>query len=331
MTNTRLNPFSSNPGSPDPGDKVWGNEFAALLDEAWEVSRERHGRILSVHTPGMFVVNGRRGRYRAVSITGDKCSLDCDHCKGTLLRTMPHALDPQGLLRFGLEAEARGDHGILVTGGCDDEGRLPWKEFLPAIRSLKKSTTLTITVHAGQVDPDTSRSLKEAGVDQALVDVIGDEDTAREVYHLPGGTATIRKTLDSLAAAEIEIVPHILFGIHYGVQKGETAALGMLRDYPLRTYVVVVLMPARGTPMAATEPPAPELVAAFMAEARLALPDIRACLGCARPRGQYRKRLDVLAIRAGINALALPSDCGLEEAHAAGLEVVHSETCCSLT
>jgi len=208
------------PHGPKEGTGASDHDLAALLAEAWRISRERHGNLLSVHTTGMFVVNGNRGGYRAVSITGEDCALDCEHCKGSLLKTMPHAADPQSLLRFGREAEERGDHGVLVTGGCDDMGRLPWKSFLPAIRTLKNSTSLIVTVHAGQTDAETALALKEAGVDQALVDVVGDEQTATQVYHLPGGTATIRKTMESLAAAEVEIVPHILFGIHYGRRKG---------------------------------------------------------------------------------------------------------------
>jgi uncharacterized radical SAM superfamily protein len=93
---------------------------------------------------------------------------------------------------------------------------------------------------------------------------------------------------------------------------------------------VVVLMPRKGTPMELVEPPAPEDVATFIAHARLRLPKLRASLGCARPRGRYRRQLDVLAIRAGINSLALPSDPAIEEAEARGLQLVHRETCCSL-
>jgi hypothetical protein len=278
----------------------------------------------------MFVVNGRRGRYRAVSITGDRCELDCDHCKGTLLKTMPHATDSQALVRLGLEAADRGDFGLLVTGGCDPQGRLPWKDFLPALHSLKAGTNLTITVHSGQVDRQTAEALKDSGVDQALVDVIGDDATAREVYHLPGGVSTIRKTMDSLAEAGLEIVPHVLYGLHYGMERGEQAALEILRQYPLNKYVVVVVVPKKGTPMAEIKVPAPERVAAFIANARLRLPDLIASLGCARPRGHYSRNLDVLAVKAGINSLALPSDPALEEARSRGLEVLHKETCCSL-
>jgi len=310
---------------PSPSD-----DQASLVNEAWRVSREKHGNRLTVHIPGMFVVDGARGRYRAVSITGDRCDLDCEHCKGSLLKTMAHAADPASLLRLGFEAASRMDYGLLVTGGCDASGRLPWKEFVPAIRKLKAETNLIVTVHAGQTDLHTAQALKDAGVDQALVDVIGDEVTAQEVYHLKEGTATIRRTMESLSKAGLEIVPHVIFGIHYGREQGERAALQMLKDYPLKRYVVVVLMPTRGTPMAGIEPPPLEQVARFIAEARLELPDLHASLGCARPRGKYRRTLDLLAVKAGINALALPSDLALEEARRRGLEVIRVEACCSL-
>jgi hypothetical protein len=302
-----------------------------LLDEAWRLARNSHGYGLTVHTPGMFVVDGKRGRFRAVSITGAQCELDCEHCKGALLKSMPHVPTPGTLMAFGKRAAARADHGLLITGGCDSAGRLPWREFLPVIRSLKESTSLLITVHAGQTDAETARALKDAGVDQALVDVIGDDDTARHVYHLPEGVKTIRRTLDALAAADLAISPHIVFGLHYGVEKGEKAALEILKDYPLKKYVVVALTPSSGTPMAAVSPPAAEDVAAFIARARLQLPHLEASLGCARPRGAYRRRLDVLAVRAGVNSLALPADSALDEATTRGLRITRMETCCSLS
>jgi uncharacterized radical SAM superfamily protein len=172
--------------------------------------------------------------------------------------------------------------------------------------------------------------LKDAGVDQALIDVMGADDTARDVCHLSDGIESIRRTLDSLAEADLEIVPHIIFGIHYGQQRGEMAALQMLKQYPMNKYVVVVIVPTRGTDMAEVHPPPPEEVALFIARARLEMPNPQASLGCARPRGPYRKSLDVLAIRAGINSIALPSREALEEAEKKGLEIAYEETCCSL-
>ncbi len=311
-------------------DAERSSPFQETLRTAWDLSREYHGSVISFHVPGMFVVDGRRGRYRAVSITGARCDLDCGHCKGKLLETMAHAPEPEDLVRIGLEAAQRGDHGMLITGGCDRFGRLPWREFLPAIARLKTETDLILTVHAGQVDRETARSLKSGGVDQALVDVMGDDETVKRVYRLDEGTAVIRRTLDALADAGVETVPHILFGIYYGEERAECEALEILRNYPLRKYVVVVLMPFLGTPMEGVSAPPPERVAEFLAGARIALPTVKASLGCARPRGRYRRRLDPLAVRAGVNVMALPSDAAVDEARALGLSVEFRETCCSL-
>ena len=61
----------------------------------------------------------------------------------------------------------------------------------------------------GQIDLETARRLKESGVDQALVDIIGDDATAREVYHLAEGASAIRRTMESLTLAGLEIIPRM--------------------------------------------------------------------------------------------------------------------------
>lgn len=310
--------------------KPLGQPLAEGLAEAWSLSRSIHGNEFIAHIPGMFVVNGRRGRYRAVSITGDRCDLSCDHCKGKLLETMAHAPDPDSLQRIAFEARDRGDVGMLISGGCDSSGRLPWRDFIPAIARLAEETGLTVTVHPGQVDRQTAVALKDAGVSQALVDVIGHDETVRQVYHLEEGVSAIRRTMDNLAAAGLEMVPHVLFGLHYGRQLGEESALEMLKGYPLKKYVAVVIMPFRGTPMEGVQAPPPEQVAGFLVKARKELPELWACLGCARPRGHYRKTLDVLAVQAGINAIALPAEAAVDKARWSGLDVRTEEACCSL-
>lgn len=320
----------SHRGETQKSETAPGPSLVSLLDRAWDLSRSYHGYLIALHVPGMFVVNGKRGKYRAVSITGERCELACEHCKGSLLTTMPSTPDAESLLKAGFEAAERGDVGMLVTGGCDARGRLPWERFLEAIQTLKARTNLIITVHAGMVTPDQARGLKESGVDQALVDVIGDDETYRRVYHLHEGIEAIRRTLDSLVGAGVEIVPHILFGIHYGEQRGEDYALRILQDYPLRKYVIVVLMPTRGTPMGSVRPPSCTAVAEFVARARMAIPERLCSLGCARPRGHYRRDLDRFAVWAGVNSIALPSDEAVEEALRRGLTVTWKETCCSL-
>ncbi len=305
-------------------------ELTGLLARARELSWAEHGRKLEVFLPGMFVAYGRRGRYPAVSITGRDCERGCAHCAGRLLETMLPAATPAALLELGRRLWSQGQAGMLLSGGGDRGGRLPWAAMLPAIAELKASTSLTLTAHVGRIDAATARALKSAGVSQALVDVVGAEETARQILRLEDGLAGQSETLDACAQAGLEVAPHIIVGLHGGNLLGEERALELVAEFSPRRVVFVVFMPMKATPLAEATPTEPTVVARLLARARLALPRARHHLGCARPRGRHRRALDPLAVAAGINALALCSDEALAKAEELGLRVSHHDTCCSL-
>ncbi|BEQ14817.1 hypothetical protein [Desulfoferula mesophila] len=300
------------------------------LDQARALSWQHHGAKLGIYLPGMFTAYGRKGRYPAVSITGQECRQGCDHCRGQLLRTMRPACGGEALYALGKRLAAQGQLGMLISGGSDPQGRLPWDSVLGGIERLARETDLVLTAHVGRIGAATARALKAAGVRQALIDVVGSEGTARRVLHLPDGLAAQSETLAACAEAGLEVVPHIIMGLDHGHIIGEYDALELVAALNPRRVVFVVLMPLKDTPLARAEPPAVEEVASFMAQARLRLPAARHHLGCARPRGRYRARLDGLAVRAGINALAIPSDGALEQARSLGVKVSFQDTCCSL-
>ncbi len=305
-------------------------ELAKRLAAAREISWQHHGRKLTVATPGMFVAYGRRGRYPAVSLTGSDCAMGCGHCGGRLLEPMPPARSGEELLALGRRLWSQGQEGMLLSGGSDCAGRLPWPEVLPAIRELAHSTGLILTAHVGRIDGDTARALKEAGVRQALYDVVGDAETARRVLGWPDGLAWQEETLAACKQAGLEVVPHIIVGLHYGEIRGEARALEIVAGLEPQRLVLVVLMPLKGTALAQVPPPPAREVASLLALARQRLPRARHHLGCARPRGRYRQELDPLAVAAGVNVMALPSDAGLDRARELGVEVSFCDTCCSL-
>ena len=70
-------------------------------------------------------------------------------------------------------------------------------------------------------------------------------------------------------------------------------------------------------------------MAEIIAEARIMMPDVRISLGCARRRGD--SRLEMLAIDAGVNRIAIPSEEALEHAEKYGLEIRYQRTCCSVS
>ena len=160
-------------------------ELNHRMERAKEISHGRHGKKITFFLPGMFSLNGVTGKYPAISITGNQCSLNCEHCRGTLLTSMLPAETPEQLVGRCLSQRDKGAFGVLISGGCDRMGRLPWKRFFPAIEKIKKETDLFISVHSGIVDAATARDIKNAGVDQALLDIIGDDETYQS--HLPCG------------------------------------------------------------------------------------------------------------------------------------------------
>jgi len=302
-----------------------------LLARARALSWERFGKRVVFYLPGMFVMDGVRGRYPAISITGPACGLGCDHCSGEILKSMPAARSPQELVDVCLRLRDAGVEGFLITGGSDARGRLPWSRFLDALAEVKRRTALHLSVHAGMVDGPTAAALKQAGVDQANVDIVGADETWREVMHLVDGAALLSGTLDALYSASLDVVPHVVMGIHAGKIVGERRALEIVRHCPTKLLVWVVLMPLPATPMADAVPPTLDEAARLLGESRLLFPESEIALGCARPRGEYRRALERIALDAGVNRVALYSEESVEYARSLGLEVGFLKTCCSLS
>jgi uncharacterized radical SAM superfamily protein len=311
--------------NPMPEEHMMPEEH--ILMEARRTSWERRGRRITFFLPGMFMLNGVQGKYPAVSLTGERCELMCDHCRGSLLAPMIAAERPEALVEACRTLEREGHPGVLISGGCDAEGRLPWERFLPAIRRIKATTRLHVSVHAGFIDREDALGLKGAGVDQALVDLVGDDDTLRRIYHVPFGVERIAAALEALQCAAIPVVPHIVCGIDGGRMVGEDRALDLVARYRLEQLVVVSFMGLPETPLHRAAPPPPEAVAGLIVRARLRMPHLLISLGCARPRGD--SRLDTLAVDAGVNRIALPSDEAVARARHYELEIRYQRSCCS--
>ncbi|HPQ29142.1 MAG TPA: hypothetical protein PLQ82_11750, partial [Desulfobacteraceae bacterium] len=91
-------------------------EDLELFDAAWKIAREYHGEIFTFYLPGMVRYGKVRGRYPAISITGDRCELQCEHCRGKLLEPMIHIRNREELINIAQRFARQGAHGILLTG-----------------------------------------------------------------------------------------------------------------------------------------------------------------------------------------------------------------------
>lgn len=129
-------------------------------------------------------------RFVAISVTGTACALACDHCQMKVLQGMlPLPRREGGLFDLCAELAARGARGVLVSGGCDRHGRVPLRPHLADLKRVRRELGLVVRVHTGLLDEETAAGLAEVGVDGAMIDVIGADETIREVYHLDATVA----------------------------------------------------------------------------------------------------------------------------------------------
>ena len=186
-------------------------------------------------------------------------------------------------------------------------------------------------VHPGLPDEETCAGLAEVGIDGAMVDLIGHADTIREVYHLDLTPDDYDACLERLARHGVPTVPHIILGLHFGRMLGEQRALEMVMRHPPQLLVLVVLMPLGGTNMSGVVPPPLPEIGMFFGTSRKALPTTDVMLGCARPLGAMKVKIDRLAVDAGLNGIAYPADGIVAYAQEQGFEPEFINACCGVT
>ena len=272
-----------------------------------------------------------RNAWPAVSITGGDCKLQCDHCKAKVLEPMIAARSPEQLWKTVSDLVAQGARGMLLTGGSNHRNEVEYDPYYPVIRRIKDAwPKFKIAVHTALVDADAAQRMEDAGIDVAMMDVIGAQETVTQVYHLKRPVVDFERTLEVLENTRMKVVPHIVIGLHYGRLLGEWKALEMLQRHLPDAVVLVVVMPMYATPKRPFVTPDPGEVGRFFLEARAALPDIPLLLGCARPPGAVKTVIDCYAVMAGVNGMAHPSDGVVELAVRLGHSVRVTPACCSI-
>jgi hypothetical protein len=272
-----------------------------------------------------------KSAWPAVSITGGECKLQCDHCKAKVLEPMIPATTPQALWRVVNEQIENGAQGMLLTGGSNHRNEVEYDDFYPTLRRIKGVfPAFKIALHTALVDQDGARRMEDSGIDAAMMDVIGSQDTITQVYHLRRSVDDFERTLEYLVATNVKVVPHIVIGLHYGRLLGEWNALEIIRRHMPGALVLVVAMPFYAPAARPFLTPDSAEVGRFFMDARAALPGIPLLLGCARPAGRAKIEIDSYAVMAGLNGIAHPVDGAVELAVRLGKEVRVTPSCCSI-
>ncbi len=251
-----------------------------------------------------------------LSLTGQRCALDCAHCGGHYL----------GGMRPIWETEPDGSTSCLISGGCDPTGRVPVLAHLDRVRAWREGRNMNW--HVGFVSEHEMAILAPL-VDVVSFDFVGDDVTIREVYGLD---RTVNDYVETyrLLRRYARTLPHVTIGLRGGELGHELPAFDLLQNLGADGLVLLVFIPTPGTRYANHHPPRPAAVADLVAEARIRFPTVPLYLGCMRPKGRYREELDPLAVRAGVNVLVSPSRPARQLAAELGLAARQIRECCVL-
>ena len=269
-------------------------------------------------------------KFPTISITSDKCALNCKHCGRRYLRHMISCPTPDILFTTCSKLASNGARGVLLSGGYNSEGYVPFEPFLDAIERVKRETGIFISTHTGLVPGWLAHELGRAGIDLADFDLIGDDETIKLVLGIDRTVEDYRRSLHALKRSLPHIVPHICIGLHAGELRGEFRALEMVSGFEISGLVFLVLTPTPSTHFKNVKSPRPSAVGEVIAGARLKFSKIPLALGCMRPRSRERVEFELQAVRSGVDRMVVPAADTIEEVNRMGMEMKRVDTCCSL-
>jgi uncharacterized radical SAM superfamily protein len=310
---------------------------AALVAEMEQASPANVSRMVRFSTPTFKeyetseLQSCGKNSFPAFSITAGGCALMCDHCEAKILEPMLPAIKPEMLdQKVRQLIETQGLQGFLLSGGSNKRNEIRYSRFYPVVEKLKRDFPhLRIAIHTALTDEAGAKEMESAGVDVAMLDIIGAGETIREVYHLDRPVDDFEATLAALCSTSMQISPHIVIGLHYGRILGEANALDILSRHPTHALVLVVIMPFYAKPGTFVTPDTLDVGRIFL-EARRRLPDRQVLLGCARPPGMHKRVTDAYAVMAGLDGIAFPADGAVAVADTIGRPFHQAHACCSI-
>ena len=96
--------------------------------------------------------------------------------------------------------------GFLLSGGSNKKNEIGYGRYMPVVEQLKRDfPDLRIAVHSALLDEPRAKEMESAGVDTVMMDVIGAQETIRDVYKLDRPVDDFEKTLAALCSTSMEV------------------------------------------------------------------------------------------------------------------------------
>ncbi|MDY1591121.1 MAG: radical SAM protein [Methanofastidiosum sp.] len=227
--------------------------------------------------------------FPSISITGEECYFSCMHCRGKYLKFMMH-VNQKDIYQKAIELNDKGAKGMLVSGGFDQNGKLPIDYSI--LKKIKKDTNLIINLHSGFLTRSDAKEIKKSGVDAVSVDFVGSDDTIERILKIPFKVSDYENTVRVLTEEGVNFIPHICVGLDYGKVVGEYNAVEILKKYPIKNLTLLVLIKNKLEKQNSFDYDT-QSIKDFFFYARNSFPGAKLSLGCMRPR---IKELDETAL-----------------------------------
>jgi uncharacterized radical SAM superfamily protein len=294
---------------------VNNKKTALLVDRAFSLRNQNLGWKVTFVKPHATL---------SVSMTGTECCQRCAHCDGRYLNSMTHienvVSDPEQYLEQY--------SSLLISGGFIEDMRLPIAENEENIRKLKQAG-FRLNFHVQKV---RGRDIEVISTyaDSVSIDYMASPKIIQDVYKTtsyepPQIIDTILNLRDS-----VKVVPHITLGLEKGRIESEYTAIEDLKQADIDYLVVNVLRPGKNTEFQDVQVPDNKEILRFLCACRSRFPYLSLAIGCMRPGGSLRRKIDNLALIAGFDTIVNPLPETMEYAIRMGLDPSFSEECCAL-
>lgn len=221
----------------------------------------------------------------------------------------------ESLVEKCLSLAHNGAEGVLISGGCDEEGKVPL--FFDALREIKKRTGLILNVHTGFVDEKNFAALRTARPHYLSFD-IPTEYALKNVYRLNRRSQDYMDSLSLLRKAGLSVVPHVCLGMNGNSEEEKKIIEKVSRI--VDKIVLNIVFPTRGTDFEKVKSNAEEIISIF----KYARPMFkRMILGCMRPR---KRKIEEEAVM--LDGIVQPTRWARKKARELNLRIREKNSCC---
>jgi uncharacterized radical SAM superfamily protein len=228
---------------------------------------------------------------------------------------------------FGINPDKQHDfNSVLISGGCDLTGAVPLKENLEIINKLSRNHRLI--AHTGLLEEDDIR-LVSPFLTAASFNMVGDNSTIKDIYNLDKTTDDFIESYMAISR-KVTTFPHITIGLHGCKIKGEYHAIDLLSELNAQAIVLNVLIPTKNTEFENMDPPSLSDVKEVISYAKEKMNGKGVYLGCMRPGGLYREKLDEFCVKTEIHRIVMPAKSARALAKNMNNEITVSKECCIL-